>query len=117
MILFRKKELMKMHTARMGTSVTAPLTTKDSAMSKAHQNLQSGFARLSTLSDMITSSASHPSSVPTSASTVPVPLSSAEIEEQARNDVEAELHLYLSHPNVKGHISACEILSFWQVSQ
>lgn len=67
---------------------------------------------------MITSAAGRSSSftlVPALEPTRARPPSIMEIEAQARQDVEAEIHLYLSHPNIAGHISACNVLAFWQV--
>jgi hypothetical protein len=125
MVLFRVKELTKARaaapaapafTSAVQRSISMPHITSSA---RAQENITSGFHRLGNLSEMITSAAGRSSSYTSAPAAEPTrarPPSTEEIDAQARRDVEAEIHLYLSHPNVTGHISACNVLAFWQVN-
>lgn len=100
-------------------SVSAPtLTPRDQA---AH-NVDSGFHRLLNISSRITSATRQtPSQLPSqpARNASPVPASNmpsvADLYAQARRDVDAELHLYISHPTTALALSASEIVNFWRV--
>jgi hypothetical protein len=101
-------------------SVSVPtLTPRD----QAARNVDSGFRRLLDISSRITSATrqapSQTASQPANnASSVPVSSmpSVADMYAQARRDVDAELHLYISHPTTEHALSASEIVNFWRVS-
>jgi hypothetical protein len=115
MVAYRRKELAKIHIAASAptpraTAESVPATTPSS---QAHQNLHSGFQKLRGWSTLVTGSAL--SQQQTSPNNSNPSSSTEEIEARACDDVDREIHLYLSHPVIGTDISACDILAFWQV--
>jgi hypothetical protein len=125
MVAYREKEIKKeicRELAVCSESMTSGSVLSSASIlgvpssNQAHKNLQSGFHKLRGWSALVTGSASsqQPSRLADFAVNKTSP-SADEISTHACEDVDRELHLYLSHPGVNNDVSACDLLAFWQV--
>jgi hypothetical protein len=124
MVAYREKEIKKEILTATSKPATSGSIRRSSTMpaisssNQAHKNLQSGFQKLRGWSALVTgSTSSQQPSAGTDLPTEKTPPSAAEIRTRACEDVDRELHLYLSHPGVNEDVSACDLLAFWQVSR